>query len=430
MYAPMFGGQPPSETQRQFLQQQALENLISTELMAQGASKMGILATDEEVKNIITREIPVFQDKGRFQRERYMGILEANRWTPGEFEERIRKERRTQRLRRLFEVTAAPTLQEIEKAKDLRERKRNVSFVRLEKNTVTAKMPVSDADVQKRLADAAFAGQVKAEFEANKAAHGSEEQVRAQHILIQVNPGDATSAAAAEAKIKSIAERAKKEDFGKLAAELSEDPGSKKNKGDLGFFSRGKMVPEFDQAAFSQKIGEVGAPVKTDFGFHLIKVTERKAAVEPKLEAVQNQIAKKMIASERYEDEVKKLEEALAKADSAAIEARLKELGLTWQETGFFELGAASAPGLESAVATTQALEVSEKQPWAKKLVRDGGTVFVVKWKADRREPLPAGEKIADSLEREQSYEMMNSWLESLRKTSKIERNPQVLRGL
>jgi peptidyl-prolyl cis-trans isomerase D len=430
MYAPMFGGQMGSDTQRQFVRQQALENLISTELMAQGANKIGILATDEEVKNVIVREIPAFQDNGKFQRERYLGILQANRWTPGEFETRIRKERQTQRLRRMFEIVASPTAQELEKNKEMRERKRNVDFVRIEKSVVVSKMPLSEADIQARLANEDFAKKVQSEFEVNKDQYGTEEQVKAQHILIKTNPDKPADDKLALDKIMQIAKRAGKEDFSKLAAEVSEDLGSKKSGGDLGYFGKGKMVPAFEKAAFSQKVGTISEPIKSDFGYHLIKVTDRKAAMEPKVEVARMTIGRRLIAAERYDEEVKKIEEALAKGETATVEKFVKDLGLSWDETGYFEIGLEAAPKLTSPVATSLAMEVSQAQPWPKKLARDGGALYLVKWKGDKREPLPAGEKVAENLERERSFDLMNSWLETVKKDSTIERNQTRLNSL
>jgi peptidyl-prolyl cis-trans isomerase C len=105
------------------------------------------------------------------------------------------------------------------------------------------------------------------------------EQVRASHILVKVEKDakeDAVKTKQAEAA--KILERVKKgEEFDKLASELSEDPSAKDNKGDLDFFAREQMVPEFSEAAFKMKKGEIStAPVRSDFGFHIIKVTDRK----------------------------------------------------------------------------------------------------------------------------------------------------------
>ncbi|MFI0347375.1 MAG: peptidylprolyl isomerase [Chthoniobacterales bacterium] len=107
------------------------------------------------------------------------------------------------------------------------------------------------------------------------------DMVKASHILFMVPQGapDSVVKAKEEAAKAAIIRANKGEDFSKLAAELSEEPGAKQKGGDLGFFDKEHMLPEFSTAAFSQKVGTVSAvPVKTKFGFHVIKVTEKKPA--------------------------------------------------------------------------------------------------------------------------------------------------------
>ena len=106
------------------------------------------------------------------------------------------------------------------------------------------------------------------------------ETVRASHILVAVPEGAKPAEVAdKEKKAKDLAEKAKKGgDFAQLAKENSEDPGSKENGGDLNFFSRERMVPEFAEAAFKMNKGDISDPVKTQFGFHVIKVTDKKDA--------------------------------------------------------------------------------------------------------------------------------------------------------
>ena len=118
--------------------------------------------------------------------------------------------------------------------------------------------------------------EIAAYYESHKGEYIVPAQVQAQHILISVD-GEAKPEEIAAAKAK--AEGIRKEilaggDFGKLAEKYSDDPGSKPRGGDLGFFTKDKMIPEFSQVAFSLKKGEVSEPVKTGYGFHLIKVTE------------------------------------------------------------------------------------------------------------------------------------------------------------
>jgi foldase protein PrsA len=121
----------------------------------------------------------------------------------------------------------------------------------------------------------------KTYFEENKATFAQEKQVKASHILVDT-----------EQKANEIKDKlAKGEDFAKLAKENSTDPGSKGNGGDLGFFGKGQMVKEFEEAAFALKVGEISAPVKTQFGYHIIKLTEIKDAKEANYEQSKDKIS-------------------------------------------------------------------------------------------------------------------------------------------
>lgn len=118
------------------------------------------------------------------------------------------------------------------------------------------------------------------------------EQVRASHILVSV-AADASEETVQEKKkaAADIAARVKSgEAFDKLASELSEDPSAKQNAGDLNFFTKEQMVPEFSTAAFGMKKGEISDPVKSQFGFHVIQVTDRKEAETMTLESVKTQL--------------------------------------------------------------------------------------------------------------------------------------------
>jgi len=144
--------------------------------------------------------------------------------------------------------------------------------------------------VQDQVKDAPKASDADAEdfYAKNPDQFKKPEQVRASHILIAV-PADANEAQVGEKKkaAEAIAARVKGgEAFDKLAAELSEDPSAKQNSGDLNFFSREQMVPEFSEAAFGMKKGDISDPVKSQFGFHVIQVTDRKEAEVMTLESV------------------------------------------------------------------------------------------------------------------------------------------------
>jgi len=120
---------------------------------------------------------------------------------------------------------------------------------------------------------------------------GDEEEVHARHILIRAAAGDEKASKAAEDKIKGVIARLNKgEDFAKVASEVTEDPSGKANGGDLGYFTKDQMVPEFSDTAFKLAKGQISGPVKTQFGWHVIKVEDKRKKAPPTFEQVKPQI--------------------------------------------------------------------------------------------------------------------------------------------
>ena len=135
----------------------------------------------------------------------------------------------------------------------------------------------------------------------------AEEEVHARHILFRAPAGDEKASKEAEAKAKAVEARlAKGEDFAKIANELTEDPSGKANGGDLGYFTKEQMVPEFANVAFSLDKGKVSAPVKTQFGWHVIKTEDKRTKPKPKLEEVKPQI-EQYVARKAQADLITKL---------------------------------------------------------------------------------------------------------------------------
>ena len=120
---------------------------------------------------------------------------------------------------------------------------------------------------------------------------GTEQEVHARHILIRAPADDEKASEAAKAKIEAVIARLNKgEDFVKIAKEVTEDPSGKANGGDLGYFTKQQMVPEFSEVAFKLDKGQISAPVKTQFGWHVIKVEDKRVKPPPKFEEVKPQI--------------------------------------------------------------------------------------------------------------------------------------------
>lgn len=141
------------------------------------------------------------------------------------------------------------------------------------------------------------------------------DEVRARHILVE-NEDDA----------KKIVDRLKGgEDFAKVAKEASKDPGSGAEGGDLGFFTQDRMVPEFANAAFAMKAGELSAPVKSQFGWHVIKVEERRQRPLPAFDQIKDRVAQSLAARAQQEYLTKLRETAKIEKLDAPAEAKPSE---------------------------------------------------------------------------------------------------------
>jgi parvulin-like peptidyl-prolyl isomerase len=182
----------------------------------------------------------------------------------------------------------------------------------IEKDLLSS-LTISDADL-------------KAAFNANPSLYADPEKVRARHILIAF-PKGATSEQdkAAATRAQEVYTKASKPgaDFSKLAAEYSDDTASKVEGGELGFFERGMMVPEFEKAAFALKVGQISEPVKTNYGYHIIKVEEHVVAGAPDFEKAKEKIRYRLMAAVHDKTVMDKIAQL---RKSAAIDFKIAEL--------------------------------------------------------------------------------------------------------
>ena len=159
--------------------------------------------------------------------------------------------------------------------------------------------------------------ELKKHYEENKESFNSKESITASHILLKTDPGSDEKVKSGKLKaIQKLREQlitAKGVGFDKLAKEHSDCPSSARG-GDLGSFGRGQMVPAFEKAAFTQKIGDVGEVVETQFGYHLIKVTKKSTAGQRKFEDVKEEISRQLDAPKRQ----KTMQEYIASLESKA----------------------------------------------------------------------------------------------------------------
>ncbi len=156
----------------------------------------------------------------------------------------------------------------------------------------------------------------KAYYKAHPDTFKSPEMVRARHILIKAEPGASDEEKKkSKARAEEVLQRLKKgEDFAKLAAEVSDDTGTKAKGGDLDFFPKGTMIPAFDEAAFSLKPGELSKVVETEYGYHIIKVEEKKAALLEPYEKIAEKVKDQALQEMRKAAATEFVEKALKNA--------------------------------------------------------------------------------------------------------------------
>ncbi|MFN3454627.1 MAG: SurA N-terminal domain-containing protein [Pseudobdellovibrio sp.] len=425
-YAQMFGGKIDNEFQRKQIAAQALGELVNNSLAAQGADKEKIFATDGELKKVITEDLPYFKKDGVFQSDLYRNLLSANRLTPGEFEKGLRQQIKTQKLRKLFELGLSESKLEKELTADLKSKQLNVAYVKLNSETFKNTNLVNPEVVNKSLLDDQFAQRVKNYYETNKAEFESQEQVKASHILIRIDEQDPQSEAKAKAKAQEVLKRVQKENFGKVAAQVSDDPGSKAKNGELGYFTRGKMVKEFEDTAFSLPVGKISELVKTPFGYHIIKVEDKKPATITSFDAAKHTIAKKLLSEEKYTAAAKSIEEAASK-DEATLNEVLKKNDLQWTESGYFDLATEQFPGTQSASLFEASLKLNKIQPVSKYLVRDGDSQYLLKLVDIKTVEVKPDPKNAELQQRDKAVGSFSKWVADLRKKASIHTNNQLL---
>ena len=328
MYRQIYGEQFTPEIARQMqLPMQALNQAVNEKILLEEARRLGLVATDEEVRDRILQEDVFKDEQGRFIGEdKYAQLLQANRYTVASFEEQIREEVLIRKLESALEAGVFVSEPEVEKAYREQVERATIRYIQVPRSRFpAADLPQSELAAyfqthqqEFRLPEqreaaylvvdgAQLAKQIQMDdktlreyYDSHKDEFARQEQVRARHILIMVN--DQTTDEQARQRIEAARARLQKgEPFGKVAGEVSEDPSSKVRNGDLGYFARGAMVKEFEDAAFNAQKGQVIGPVKTTYGYHLIEVLDKLPGGQQPFEAVREAIRGRL-ASERTQE--------------------------------------------------------------------------------------------------------------------------------
>jgi peptidyl-prolyl cis-trans isomerase D len=416
----------PEAQRRMFnqkMKKEALDELILGELVYQAAVDRGVIAADAEVREYI-RQIPILQENGRFQNERYRMFLQQMNLTAADFERQVRKQLVTQKLQDLFVGSATPSREELKRNRLLANQKVNVRFAEVKEDELGKLL--SDADVK------SFLESKKAEIEKyyneNKIEFTTAETVKARHILIR--PNDKRTDDQAKKLAEDLRAKATPANFAALAAKNSDDPGSKAKGGDLGEFGKGRMVPAFEQAAFALKPGEISPVVKSDFGYHIIYVEKKNEAKTETLAEASPAIARKLLIRGQGGDAAGPLKKTVEAGNKKELDAELARAGVKWQETGEFDLSSNQVPKLgESPELMSALLKHGPKGGLVQQVVplRGGFVVAeILSWKES-----PDKTPDVDGLERmvafRKSSDLIETWARDVQAKANIQRNPRLL---
>jgi peptidyl-prolyl cis-trans isomerase D len=347
------------------LKANALQQLINQTLVLQAADAAGFSASNEQVAAKISA-IEAFRDNGVFSKEKYEQILGYQGIRPAEFERNLKLDIIASQFTGGMSATAAAPEQSLSQAFLLEGQQRRFSYLILPLSTFSSNVTVSDDEVAayyEAHSDAFMTPErVRAQYleldvatldpgievdeqalqtlyDEQASKYVTPEERHARHILIRLLPdADDEATTAALEKADSVVSRLDGgEEFAALAKELSDDPGSAANGGDLGFFGRGIMAPEFENAVFELQPGERSKPVKSPFGFHVIELVEIKPEVATPLAEVRDELTVQLLSSERGDLFYEKSETLsnLAFEQPDSLQAAADELELEIRDTGW-----------------------------------------------------------------------------------------------
>lgn len=406
----MYQGRLEPEMLEQFgLKEQTLQGLVEAKLIALEAHRLGLSVDDDTLAREIASS-PAFQENGQF-----MGAaeirrrLELNGVTEREFQEDYRSQLLGQRLLGVITDGVAVSPAEVEREFRRRNEQVKVEYVLADAPADAAAAAPTDAEVSARFqakpeayrfpekrvvsyllvdpqALQARVTVTEADLASYHREHKSEflkpEEACASHILVKVKATPDAKEGHTDEEAKKLAQAALDQvkggaDFATVAKAVSEDKGSAERGGDLACFGRGRMVPEFDNVAFSLPVGQTSDLVKTSFGYHVIRVSSRNPEQDLPLSQVRDRIRGTLLARRTQAlaaTQVQQVSAALASGRS--LEEAAKEPGLAVQKSAPLARGAAEPP-LDSPALVARAFELKAGETATEGFTVSGGRAFI-----------------------------------------------------
>ncbi len=416
-----------SRQARRRMEENAINILISRILITQEARHLNVFVGNNEVAQSLL-DIEAFYEDGVFSRLRYKTALKQSRLTESEFEDKIRHDLLIQKMSDLIGFVSKDTdfVDEFDEKMD--QAQINVSYILLDSGKIKASSGAARA----------FLNDNPSEVENYYRSHKSEftvaPKVKARHILVKAKDETKESMDEALKKINGIAAKARLDNFSEMAKKHSQDPGSKSKGGDLGFFGRGQMVPEFEKAAFSASPGEITKPVKTKHGYHILLVDEKREASEKSFDAVKSEIALKLQSRNHYDKLLEQIKTHLKNKKFKDLEIFLGENKLKWSDTGYFGITVNDIPGIGmNQEFLDRAVDLGSHKQYATYPVYKGDHVYILKFRGARMvDKKEAKDKQMDFfkqiMKQQQDSLIVQNWASFLRTRASVKINPKLIR--
>jgi len=380
----------PALLKEDVLQKAALDRLITEEVVAQAADEAGFRVAASQVGNQI-RSMKDFQTDGKFDASVYARILNIQGYSQEHFEATMRKEMLSQQFMDGLTRSSFATTYETNQLLSLRKQQRRFAYAVLKHNDLVDGMSVDDGAIQQYYD--AHAGEFVTDeqvsirylelqpdnnsiteepsddtlhqmYQQQIVEFSNGDERRASHILIKPKDESPEADKAAKDKAEELYKQIKAgADFAELARKNSADPGSARQGGDLGFFGRGVMVGAFEDKAFSMEKGQISEPVKSPYGYHIIKLTDVRKGDTKTFDEVRATLVdryRQQKAEERFYDQVDRLTD-LTYEHPETLEFAADDLGIKIQTTGLFSrehgTGIASEAAVREAAFSSDVLE-------------------------------------------------------------------------
>jgi peptidyl-prolyl cis-trans isomerase D len=350
------------------LREGVLESMIQEKARLQYAERQGWRTSDQAVVDFL-KSVPAFQQDGRFSSERYRQLLAQQGMDPQRYERQLREGLRAEQLRNAVVSSAFVVPKEAERVGALRSQRRDFDYVRVPVSRYLGESEPEEAAVREAYEAERDRWQVPervrlAYLEIDRENLASEQAMPEESVLRRIYEAEAESrfseperrrvrhilveGEGARAKLEEAAQRiADGADFGEVAAELSDDPGSAEEGGSLGWVERGDMVPGFEEAAFALDEGAVSDPVESEFGWHLIQVDEIEESRTRGFEDEEVQERLLRIYREREADvvfrEIYETVEQISFEQAASLQPAAEAAGLEVQTTEWLPRGSEEA---------------------------------------------------------------------------------------